>query len=44
MYEYKAEILEPIFEKWRKILRLTESWDVRLELVDDPEFKKTGEP
>ena len=43
MYEYKAEILEPIFEKWRKILRLTESWDVRLELVDDEGFQKTGD-
>ena len=43
MYEYKPEILEPIFEKWRKILRLTESWDVRLELIDDPGFKKTGD-
>lgn len=43
MYEYKKEILEPIFDKWRGILRLQESWDVRLELVDDPEFRKTGD-
>lgn len=43
MYEYSMETLGPIFEKWRGLLRLKESWDVRLELVDDPEFRKTGD-
>ena len=35
--------LQETFEKWLGILRLTESWDVRLELVDDPAFHKTGD-
>ena len=35
--------LQEIFDKWRSILRLTESWDVRLDLVDDPAFHKTGD-
>lgn len=43
MYEYTMEVLEPIFEKWRGLLRLRENWDLRLELVDDPEFCKTGD-
>lgn len=43
MYEYSMETLGPIFEKWRGLLRLKESWDVRLELIDDPEFRKTGD-
>lgn len=43
MYEYTQENLQPIFEKWLARLRLTESWDVRLELVEDPAFTKTGD-
>ena len=43
MYEYTKEALEPVFENWRGLLRLKESWDVRLELIDDPEFRKTGD-
>ena len=43
MYKYSMETLAPIFEKWRGLLRLRESWDVRLELIDDPEFRKTGD-
>lgn len=43
MYEYTREALEPVLEKWRGLLRLKESWDVRLELIDDPEFHKTGD-
>ena len=35
--------IQETFEKWLGILRLTESWDVRLELVDDPAFHKTGD-
>ena len=34
-YLYQEATVRPIFEKWRKILRLEESWDVRLELVED---------
>ena len=43
MYEYTQENLQPIFDKWLARLRLTESWDVRLELVEDPAFTKTGD-
>ena len=42
-YLYQEATVRPIFEKWRKILRLEESWDVRLELVDDEAFQKTGD-
>ncbi len=35
--------IQETFEKWRGILRLSDSWDVRLELVDDPAFHKTGD-
>lgn len=31
------------FEKWIRILRLENQWDIKLELVCDPEFKKTGD-
>ncbi len=37
------EALLPVFEKWRGLLRLKESWDVRLEMVDDEGFTKTGD-
>ena len=43
MREYRREELEPILERWRGLLRLRESWDVELELIDDPEFHKTGD-
>ncbi len=42
-YLYQEAIVRPIFEKWRKILRLEEGWDVKLELVDDESFQKTGD-
>ena len=35
--------LTALFEKWIEILRLKNSWDVKLELVEDPEFQKTGD-
>ena len=35
--------LRKIFEKWVKILRLENNWDVLLELVDDDAWKKTGD-
>ncbi len=32
-----------LFSKWTTILRITNNWDVRLELVYDESFKKTGD-
>jgi len=32
-----------IFEKYIKKLRITPAWDVRLEFVEDPNWKKTGD-
>lgn len=32
-----------LFEKWCKKLRIVPTWDVKLELVEDPEWKKTGD-
>ena len=32
-----------LFEKYCKKLRITPGWDVKLELADDPEWKKTGD-
>lgn len=40
---YTREIVLPIFERWLEILRLKNGWDVRLELVDDEGFAKTGD-
>ena len=38
----KAEITA-LFEKYIKKLRITPAWDVRLELVEDPTWRKTGD-
>ena len=35
--------LERLFDKWCKKLRITPQWDVKLELVQDPRWKKTGD-
>ena len=35
--------LNELFEKWCRKLRIVPAWDVKLELVDDPEWKKTGD-
>lgn len=35
--------LEKLFNKWCKKLRITPLWDIKLELVDDPNWKKTGD-
>lgn len=43
MLEYTEENLRPIFDKWRGLLRLRESWDIKLELIDSPDFRKTGD-
>ena len=32
-----------LFEKYIKKLRITPSWDIRLELVEDPTWTKTGD-
>lgn len=37
------ENLTVLFEKWTGILRLTNTWDVKLEWTDDPAFQKTGD-
>ena len=38
----RAEITV-LFEKYIKKLRITPAWDVRLELVEDPTWQKTGD-
>ena len=37
------EALQLLFQKWIDILRLKNQWDIRLELVRDPAFHKTGD-
>lgn len=37
------EELQVLFDKWIEILRLKNQWDIRLELVRDPAFHKTGD-
>ena len=37
------ENVTPIFNKWLDILRLRNNWDIKLELVDDDSFNKTGD-
>ena len=32
-----------LFEKYIKKLRITPTWDVQLEFVDDPNWKKPGD-
>lgn len=35
--------LERLFDTWCKKLRISPPWDVRLELVQDPAWRKTGD-
>jgi len=35
--------IEERFDYWTKKLRIVPAWDVQLELVTDPEWKKTGD-
>ena len=35
--------LDVIFDKWIRILRLENNWDVKLELISDENFNKTGD-
>ena len=37
------EAAEKLFEKYVKKLRITPAWDVRLELVEDPDWRETGD-
>lgn len=37
------DALQSLFQKWIDILRLKNQWDIRLELVRDPAFRKTGD-
>ena len=32
-----------LFEKYVKKLRITPAWDVRLEFIEDPAWRKTGD-
>ena len=35
--------IQALFEKWCRKLRIVPSWDVRLEFVEDPQWRKTGD-
>ena len=35
--------MQVIFDKWVKKLRLVPAWDIRLEWVEDPAWRKTGD-
>ncbi len=39
----EKEKLNELFEKWCKKLRIVPARDVKLEFVDDPEWRKTGD-
>ena len=41
--EWNREKLSALFEKYIQKLRITPAWDVKLEFVDDPEWRKTGD-
>lgn len=35
--------VQALFEKWCKKLRLVSGWDIRLEFVEDPAWRKSGD-
>ena len=37
------EEVQALFDKWIKKLRLVPAWDIRLEWVEDPTWRKTGD-
>ena len=37
------EYIQHLFHKWCKKLRIVPTWDIQLELVDDPNWRKTGD-
>ena len=39
----ERETLTALFEKYVKKLRISPAWDVKLELVEDPDWPKTGD-
>ena len=39
----EREKLTELFEKYCRKLRITPAWDVKLELIDDPAWTKTGD-
>ena len=40
---YNETEIRRLFEKWTQKLRIVPGWDIRLEFVDDPEWRKTGD-
>ncbi len=39
----EKEQIQALFEKWCQKLRIVPAWDVQLEFVDDPHWRKTGD-
>ena len=39
----EKEQIQALFEKWCQKLRIVPAWDVQLEFVDDPQWRKTGD-
>ena len=37
------EALDALFDKYIRKLRITPEWDIKLELVEDPTWNKTGD-
>lgn len=35
--------VKALFDKWIETLRIKNSWDIKLEFITDPNFKKTGD-
>ena len=39
----KQEKIRELFERYCKKLRITPQWDIQLQLIDDPQWNKTGD-
>ncbi len=37
------ENIKQVYDKWCKKLRIVPAWDIKLELIDDLSFNKTGD-
>ena len=37
------EYIRTLFDQWCRKLRVVPSWDIRLEFVEDPQWRKTGD-
>ena len=35
--------IDAVFEKWCRKLRISPQWDIKLQMVDDPTWRKTGD-